>query len=400
MRRFAFVMLFLFIFTIPFEDQLRLGGLGSVSRLAGLATFAVALPALLAGDRLRVRAPSPFLLATVAWIGWTGVSYAWSIQPLTTLRSAITGVQLLAMVWLVWEFARSEARRLALMQAYVLGGYVSFGLGMTAFLSSGGFRDVGNIDANYFATLLALGIPFAWRLSAEVPSRWLRLLDGAYIPMALVASVLAASRGGLLTSLVALTVLVATIQVHRPFLRISQLAVLAALGAAAYAGLMVAVPALGDNTARLAEIPQEIQSGTLTNRRLIWSAGYRVFGEHPALGVGAGNFGTAIADVYGVRAAAHNTFLSVLVDGGVPGLALFALVLATALGPTLAASPVGRATGVALFAALMVAFMPLSLESRKTVWFALAVLAGERNVLVTFARTTARTMRPRKEPTV
>lgn len=383
MRRFAFLLLALFIFSIPFEDQFRLGAVGSISRLAGLATLAVALPGLFVRGRMRIRAPSPFLLAAAAWLAWLVVSYFWSVNGMSTLRSVVTFGQLFAMAWLVWELARTDGQRLALMQAYVLGGYVSFALAFSAFLASGGFREVGSVDANYFATFLALGIPFAWRLSVEAPTWILRLVNVAYLPMAFAASILAASRGGLLAAIVALVVLVASVPIHRPLLRLGQLATLTVLGMGLYTALLIGFPELQTNTERLAEIPQEIQSGSLTNRRLIWTAGYRVFEDHPFVGVGAGNFANAIADVYGVPAAAHNTFLSVMVDGGVIGLALFVLVLGTAILPTVAATSIGRAAGIALFLALMVGFGPLSIEERKAVWFVLAILASERAVVLT-----------------
>lgn len=382
MRRFAFLLLALFIFSIPFEDQFRLGSIGSISRLAGVATLAAALPGLFVGGRFRLRPPSPFLLATALWLAWLLLSYFWSINGTATLRSIVTYGQLFAMAWLVWELARTEGQRRVLMQAYVLGGYASFALALSAFVSSGGFREVGSVDANYFATFLALGIPFAWRLSVEAPSWILRLINVAYLPMAFAASILAASRGGLLAAVVALVVLVASVPIHRPLLRLGQLALLALLGAGLYTGLLFGFPELQANTERLAEIPQEIQGGTLTNRRLIWTAGYRVFEDRPFVGVGAGNFANAIADVYGVPAAAHNTFLSVMVDGGVIGLALFVLVLGTAVVPTLAASSIGRAAGIALFLALIVGFGPLSIEERKAVWFVLAILASERAIVL------------------
>ena len=72
---------------------------------------------------------------------------------------------------------------------------------------------------------------------------------------------------------------------------------------------------------RLATIPQEVTQGSINSRKQIWKSGARVWLEHPLLGVGVGAYPEAvrpqlgIPSVPGARYVAHNTFLSVLVEG-------------------------------------------------------------------------------------
>jgi hypothetical protein len=65
----------------------------------------------------------------------------------------------------------------------------------------------------------------------------------------------------------------------------------------------------------------------LGGRMDIWREGFAISSQHPLLGVGGGAFREAI-DRYPQGTVAHNVFLSVLVELGIVGLGLFAVVLA------------------------------------------------------------------------
>src|SRR5439155_24044835 len=56
---------------------------------------------------------------------WAGVSSFWSIDPEATRTRVITYLQLVVLVWLIWEMAWSSARQRALFQAYVVGASVA-----------------------------------------------------------------------------------------------------------------------------------------------------------------------------------------------------------------------------------------------------------------------------------
>src|SRR5690242_594568 len=78
LRRIAFWLAVAFIFTIPWENGIQVGGVGRVSRLVGLITFVVWLAALLA-DR-RMRAPGGLQKAYLYFLVWNGLTFFWSID--------------------------------------------------------------------------------------------------------------------------------------------------------------------------------------------------------------------------------------------------------------------------------------------------------------------------------
>jgi len=112
-----------------------------------------------------------------------------------------------------------------------------------------------------------------------------------------------------------------------------------------------------------------IRQASFAIRLFGWESAARMVYAHPATGVGAGNFETAAPaywnEVEQIRATrynrwmheAHNEYLEIAVEQGVPGIAVFLALLAygavlalhlAAHGPT----PTVRRTGLALFAAL------------------------------------------------
>ncbi len=61
----------------------------------------------------------------------------------------------------------------------------------------------------------------------------------------------------------------------------------------------------------------------------IWKAGVKLFRQHPFLGVGPGQFATALGETFGSQywRTAHNSFVQVAGDLGIPGIVLFSAIL-------------------------------------------------------------------------
>jgi len=123
----AFWSLWCFVFVLPWDKFILMPVLGSIPRLVGLAASAVGVVHVLA--RRRVRPLSWFHLFAILFVLWAGVSAFWSIDPQATRVRFLTYIQLVVLVWLIWEIAWSPERQRALLQAYVLG--VSFAAGFT-----------------------------------------------------------------------------------------------------------------------------------------------------------------------------------------------------------------------------------------------------------------------------
>lgn len=382
-RAITFGLLVLFIGTLPWDGGITFLGIDTISKVLGIVVLLVGITGVVSQGTLFFRLPSLFHLCALAFVAWGLTSFFWSINPSATFRSSITYVQLLGMVWLVWEFARSERQRATLMQAYVVGGHVAVLVALSAYLSSGQMRDVGNFNANGLAFYLALGVPLAWQLILTSRSRLLFWVNAAYLPMVFLAIIVAASRGGLLTALVGLLIVPLTYTRLSGFRKALLVLLFVATAWAIYSYLPTAFPDLQRNFDRLGETQEELQTGTLTYRRLIWESGLQLYRDNPVLGVGLGSFRFGVADHYGEPVASHNSFLSVLVDLGIVGAMLFGLTMAAALAGPLLTNSGGRTFALVLFMTLVVGMFPLEVEDRKPVWFMLSLLAGQQAITLT-----------------
>lgn len=375
MRRTAWWLLVLFAFAIPWEYSLDLGSpFGNVARVVGFVLFLIAVPAVLQAGRLRF--PGPMLWAVLALFLWFCCSYFWAIDPDATLAKLRAFLQEMMVVWLVWEFAETPGGLRMLLRAYVAGSWILAVLTVANLLSpdaiaTGQVRFVAQgQDPNDVARFLDLGLPMA-ALLIDGESRWPgRLLAVGYLPLGLFAVLLTASRGGFLAALVALAgcfILLARGHSRRLIAGAATLPALAAL-------LWFTVP--HETLQRLATIGEQLQGGDLNSRWNIWAAGWHAFVQAPMFGDGAGSFVTAVR--LAPMDTAHNTALSLAVEGGLCALFLAAIIVTVAFRAVMQTCGTLRlALGTALLVWIVTSLVATVEESRTT-WllFSLIALAG------------------------
>jgi O-antigen ligase len=386
MSNVAFRLLWCFVLVLPLDVLADLPVVGSIPRLVGLVASTVGILYILARGSVR---PLPwFHVFAVLFVLWAGVSSFWSIDPETTRTRFLTYLQLVVLVWLIWEIAWSPERGRGLLQAYVLGACVAavatihnyvLGVGgaVSGFLMGLGgkgetVRFVGlNQDPNELGVILALGLPMAWYISLSHPQRRLRWMWALYLPLAFTGILLTASRGAFLAALVALTIIPWT-QRH---LRLYTKAALYALtvGSLALASSLVPETSLD----RIRSTRADIEAGFFGGRIHIWRAGLEVAREHPLVGVGAGAFQAAVAAKLPREMASHQTFLEILVEQGIVGLFLFLTMVAAAIMPLRDLPPLQRRLWIVLLASLAVGSLSLHLGYRKYFWFVLGLLAPQ-----------------------
>lgn len=374
MRRIAHALLLLFVFAIPWEYSLDLGEpLGNIARIAGLLLLLAAVPAVLAVKE--VRTPGAMQWAVLAFYLWFCLSYFWTIEPKITLDRIRALFQELMIVWLVWEFAETPRDLRNLLRATVAGCW------LLALLTLGNFASAEAVanqirfvaegqDPNDVARFLNLGFPLAALLLGS-ENRWPgRVLALGYLPLALFAVLLTASRGGALAAAIALTGCALLLARNHTRVFWMSLAALPALAAA----LWFAVPQ--GTFERLATITEQLQGGDLNDRVNIWMLGWQAFTRAPLAGSGAGTFvsasGLAPIDT------AHNTALSLLVSGGLCGLFLAVAIFALALWSiTQCRASLRLAMGTAL-AAWALTSLVATVEENRSTWllFALIALSG------------------------
>ncbi|MGH9876851.1 MAG: O-antigen ligase family protein [Nitrososphaerales archaeon] len=260
---------------------------------------------------------------------WNAVSVFWSADPDTTVAHVVRWAQLLGMVFILWDLYTTRAALLAGLQAFILGEYVGIGIAVANYFSGDVFyshyqrfspSDQSNPDG--FGFIVVLGIPVAFYLAASANttrmSGLLKLVNYAYIPAAFVGLALSGTRTAMIAAVPGMAFGLAALTRLRLSARV---AVLVLLTSAAFILLPYVQPLRSFQ--RLGTTYAELSEGTLNNRTNNWREGLATFAEHPLIGVGGGMYSSENS----LGKIAHNSFLSVLVELGLIGFALFGSIL-------------------------------------------------------------------------
>jgi O-antigen ligase len=175
-------------------------------------------------------------------------------------------------------------------------------------------------DPNYFAVSALTCLPLAFLFSEVRLPPWQRIAIRTCLVVMLVAFVLAASRGGMLGLITSLAFVAFRSRRRSQYL---------AVGGTVLLVLLLISPT--SPLRRTFDPGQAEMSSTLAHETLLW-AGLRMFRENALVGVGVGNFKHVLDQYLGpndpdVRHVAHNTFLEVGSELGVPGLLLLLAIL-------------------------------------------------------------------------
>jgi O-antigen ligase len=327
----------------------------------------------------------------IAFVGWAALSLLWAQQTgpgLTALSRYVPNMLLLPIVYT----AVGGRRDLKLvLGAIVFGAVIAAAFGIVqppnaAVVDS--TRATGTIgDPNELAAALvvglALGAGFALARGAAPAVR----LGGALaIPLCAAGIFLSLSRGGLV-ALGALLV-AGTVAAGRWRLAVTAILVAVAVGGVVYFTQLAPLPSR----------ERVLSANGGSGRSELWKVGLRMVRANPVGGVGVGNFENAAPD-FALRPGriqlpdlifstdpkvAHNTYLQVLTEMGVPGLLLFLGVIVGSLACALRAARLwaqrqdvtmeafARAVFLALLGTLVADFF-ISVMYSKLLWLLLAL---------------------------
>jgi O-antigen ligase len=273
------------------------------------------------------RIPAGIGLCVIALALWSALSLTWAESSGSAATATLTfGLDML-LIPIVMAAVRDREQLSWVMCAFVAGAIVSAAYALLEPSASGAGhygRLAGGIgDANEEAAVLVAAIPLALALPAVSSRTWMRPLGWIGVVVCLLGVFATLSRGGLLALGVVLVCAVLFGGRWR-----SRAALLLAGTALCTIGYFTVLAPL---TAR------ERVTMTTSNGRLdIWRVGWRMVQAHPLRGVGAGNFQDAA--VHYVQApgpiasarlivdaphVAHNVYLELLADLGIPGLLAF-----------------------------------------------------------------------------
>jgi O-antigen ligase len=128
---------------------------------------------------------------------------------------------------------------------------------------------------------------------------------------------------------------------------------------------------------RIGSIFEQLQGGDLNQRVNIWRAGWSAFLQEPLFGHGAGSF-VASAGLAPIDTA-HNTVLSILVEGGLCALGIAACIVAFSLRVIFATRGTFRIALTTLIAVWLTSSLVGTVGESRTTWLLLAVVAlGKR----------------------
>jgi O-antigen ligase len=371
MRALAYAALWFFVFSVPWENSIRVPGVGIISRFTGMLAVGIMLATVVVSGR--VRRWQLFQVAALLFMVWAGgVLWINSNEPNLPLQFWAYP-QLFLVLWMVWELAPSRKALLGLLAAYVLGAHVTALQTIIEFrLHGGGMRrfSTGAADPNAVAMTLALAIPMAWYLSMSYRQPVLRWICRLYLPLGLLGLALTGSRGGLVAAVVGLLIVPLSMTMLSPGKLAMAIAMLALSGA-------LAVTYVPDTLVqRFASTRSSVEDLSLGGRFEIWKAGMHAFAYRPLAGYGAGAFKRAASPWLGEPRVAHNSFVSILVEQGLIGFLLYSLIFVMVFVAVVNLSGLERRFALILFATAVISMLPLSWEDSKPVWFILSVLIG------------------------
>ena len=375
LERAAWALLCLMVFSLPVEKAIQFPHLGTVSRLLGQAAFLVGAAAVVRRGRLRT--PNAVLPLATVFVLWGGLSWVWSMARPDTVARFLTMAQLLGMLWLIWELCRTAAQQVRLIQAFTAGAAVSsvWTVARAVLNRQTNYRRyaTAGFDPNDLGITLAIALSFALYLS--VRTRGLAVWLGRLAAVALIAAILlTGSRAALVAALVNALFVPLAWRNTNWVQRASSIALVLLL----IVGAVRLAPAA--TRRRLATLPEEATEGTLHDRTRIWKAGLHLFEKRPLLGIGLGAYPKAAYPELRIHYNAHNTFLSVLVETGVVGFAIWGLLLAALVWFAALLAARERALWFTALAVWGVAVLTVTWEHRKPTWliFALILTAWAR----------------------
>lgn len=377
------------------------GPVFSFAKLAGL-TLAISWLALIATDTGRDRlvfSRHPVLIGlAILFVVWSLVSMSWAEDPGEAASSAqryALNVLLIPIVYTaIWE-----PKHVRWLASAIVGGAAAAAIyGLIAIPSASAAADsvtaagelnriTGTVgDPNLLASVLIVGMIMAIALALDrdrVPIG--RVVCSGVAFVCFVAVVATVSRGGIIALGAAAIATVLFAGKRRGY---------AVVGALAFAIFAIGYFAVFATDAQIARL--ETADGG-SGRTDIWKVGWRMVEDNPGHGVGAGNFNVSSIHyllvepgaversdfIVDTPAVAHNVYLEILAELGVPGLAMFlAVVIASIATAVRAASAFDRSgeDGLALIArgvaislcAVMAADFFLAAGYSKLLWLLLA----------------------------
>jgi O-antigen ligase len=301
-------------------------------------------------QRIRMR-DGAIVVAILAFSVLSLLSIGYAIQPGPAVKESLKWLELLVVVVVVVDLARTQRSVSWLLATLFVAGAGEALYGVYQFATGGGpatfevegaLRAFGHFDqpnpfAGYLSTILPLAVLIVFCGPAARPLR----ACAAVSALAIAAGVaLSQSRGAWLGVATAVLVLLVLWSPRSRLLLLPIAAVTAVFGAAALGNLLPA--SVADRLSQAVEyfgvfdvrtVQPTSENWAVVERMAHWQAAWYMFLDHPWLGVGAGNYASAYPFYYVATwleplGHAHNYYLNTLAELGAVGLAILLVLLA------------------------------------------------------------------------
>jgi len=381
----ALFVLITFFETLPGLDGVALsrpfGFLLVLSWLGALARGGRELPLL-----PRDRPVLAYLL--VAFVAWGAVSTSWATEPALAQSGALRLGLVVILVFVVFSALRTRRDLEIVAWAYLSGAFLVSLVALATGSNKAGRLALGELDPNGLAAALAAAVMLALFLLWGTMRSAVRVLLLGFLLTYAIAIVLSESRAGLVALGIAAVVAI-VVGGELRWRMLATITIVAGLGIGYY--VVVAPAEIRDRAASTISAPREVRLDT-------WAIAVQMAEDNPVLGVGLGNFEVvevgylagelnlfSARKIHALPLAAHNTYLEVLSELGVVGLALFAAVILAAAVPALGAIRYREVRAVAVttsqglviaFVVLLVAYFFVSGTYAKQIWLFLGVIAA------------------------
>lgn len=315
-----------FVLAIPAENIILVSGIGTISRLMGI--ISLALWALLTVfQRLPVRRFHTAAFSfTLLFMGYGLVTTLWATYPNLSLQRTVTNIQLLSFIFLMRQFVVTDKIFRQILTCYCIGATIT---SLSIFKSY--FDNIDhlaayirltaqNFNPNEAAMYIVISILLLAHLNQTHRSMLRRIIGLGVIGLQTVAVLMTASRG----AAIGMAFVYFTFSWYLFRAKIVTRILLIVFGFLFIQVVLSVVPST--SWERLSEL-QNLAESNLGARREIWSVSLEIFLDHPVFGVGVDSFRYKLGEYTGIQLVAHNTFVSVLVEQGIIGFTLFALIL-------------------------------------------------------------------------
>ncbi|QFY72025.1 hypothetical protein CEQ83_05695 [Priestia megaterium] len=326
MKRVICCFLYLFVFTLPWEDMFVVSSLGAISKISGFLFFIMSFVYIV--NRGYIYKVNGYTILISLFVLWATFSFFWSQNQTNSNILIFTVIQLFFMFLLMSQIVNEEILLLRVFQSFVLGGWVSsIGVIYNFLLNSNTFNgrfSAGSFDPNELGIILVLSITMAWYLNLKLKKRFWTLINYFYIFLGTFAVALTASRTAFLALIVCYSYILFLGNKNKVSNKFSILLKVISVSLIIY-NIYTIIP--DSATERLLTTSSDIKTGNFNSRQNAWEGGMQIFRDHPILGVGIGAFRTTANIKYGIDMVAHNIYVSVLGETGMIGLVLLLSIL-------------------------------------------------------------------------